>query len=124
MLLAYVHCFGVQSPAELCLVADRPDQFSVPVRVDLLEPTECAVLRLGPVESVTVRADATDNGLVIEPFFPAKLFLTPDLPQYPGVFVKRLKVIFLGERRHRVFFQQEKDAGSGDWREWSPYRDK
>ena len=124
MLFAYMNCFGVESAhAELCLVPDRPDQFSVPVRIESLEATEAAVFRVGPVEAVTIKIDALDRGLIIEPLSPAKLFVTPDLPQYPGVHVKKLKVLKLAERRYRTLFQQEKDRGE-EWREWVPYREK
>jgi hypothetical protein len=125
MLLAFMHCFGAQSNcAELCIVPDKPDQFSVPVRVDTLEVTDAAVLRLGPIEAITVRLDPRDNGMVIEPMFPAKLFITPDLPQYPGVHVKRLKILRTAERQYQVYFLHDKDREE-DWRAWhANHRDK
>ncbi|NLF25226.1 MAG: hypothetical protein GX589_06155 [Deltaproteobacteria bacterium] len=124
MLFAYMLCSGLQSEhAELCLIPERPDQFSVPVRIESLEPTEAAVFRVGPTEAITVKVDPHDRGLIIEPFPPTKIHITPDLPQYPGVNVKKLKVLKLAERSYRTLFQQEKDRNE-EWREWVPYRDK
>ena len=124
MLLAYMHCPGAQSNfPELCLLADKPDQFSVPARVDTLRVTDAAVYRAGPEEALTVEKDPEDGGLILAPFYPAKLFLTPDLPQYPGFHVKKAKIFVSRDGQYRVFYIQDKDS-QNTWREWCPMRDK
>jgi hypothetical protein len=119
MLLAYVHCFGVEAPApELCLVPDRSDQGSNLVRVDALLETDCAVCRLSSFESFKVRFDEKDGGMIVEPVIPTKLSLTPTYPDRPGIDVKRVKIIKLGDRRYKTFFMQE--GRDGEWRPWNP----
>ena len=55
MLLAYMHCFGTEANyPELCIVPDKPDQFSVPVRVDTLRVTDVAIYRMGPQEALNI----------------------------------------------------------------------
>ena len=119
MMLAYVHCFGVEASApELCLVADRPDQLSVPVRVDTLLETDCAVCRLSQLETFKVKFDPSDGSMIIDPVIPTKLNITPTYPDRPGIEVRRLKIIRLGDRRYKTFFMQEgRDA---EWRPWNP----
>ena len=123
MLLAYMNCDPQANFPDLCLIPDKPDQFSVPVRVDTLRVTEAAVFRLGPEEALTVEKDPEDGGLVLVPFFPAKLYLTPDLPQYPGMGVKKAKIFISRDGVYSIYYVQDKDA-QGTWREWIPSRDK
>ncbi|MGI6524479.1 MAG: hypothetical protein ACOX2O_04175 [Bdellovibrionota bacterium] len=124
MLLAYMHCFGVESDChDLCLVADKPDQFSCPVRVVTLRETTAAVYRLGPQECVNIDLDRNDNGLVITPLYPANLFLTPDLPTYPGMKTKKIKIFQNQNGDFTVYYLPEVDI-DGSWKEWIPNREK
>jgi hypothetical protein len=119
MLLAYVHCLGPEAPfPELCLIPERPDQFSYPVRVDALIQTDAAVVRLSCVEAVKVEIDPRDNGKIIEPVIPSKLYLTPSQPDRPGIVVRKVKVIKIDQMHHRTYFLGE--AKDADWKEWMP----
>lgn len=123
MLLAYMHCDAQANSPDLCLIPDKPDQFSIPVRVETLRITDVAVYRVGPEEALTIDNDPQDGGLVLVPFFPAKLYLTPDLPQYPGMYVKKAKICISRDGLYSIFYVQEKDPQDA-WREWVPSRDK
>lgn len=124
MLLAYMHRLGNEARPELCLLADKPDQYSVPVSVESLVETNFACIRLGPHEAVLVKHDSSDNSLVLNPVIPAKFYLTPSLPDRPGVEVRVLKVLKREETGYEVYFQQEKDKASGEWHPWHPDRQK
>lgn len=125
MLLAYTHCFGAESNEHsLCLFPDKIDSMSQMVRVATLQETNAAVYRLGPVDCFTVEIDPADHGMMIIPFFPSKLFLTPDLPSYPGMNVKRVKVFQDRSGYWRIFYLSETSATADDWKEWVPSREK
>ena len=120
MLLAYTHCYGPREDRpELCLIPDKLDQISTAVRVDSLTETDCAVYRLGPLEAFKVWTDEQDGGTVIKALEPASIYLTPNLPDRPGVKVRQLKVLKDGEGRYRTFFYPDRDTDL-DWREWTP----
>jgi hypothetical protein len=122
MLLAYVHCFGSEADCpELCIVATKPDSFSVPVRIDSLVETEAGIYCLSLTEAMVVRKDPGDGGIILEPLRPTKLFLTPDLHDQPGLTVRKAKVVKKGERRYESFFLQERHA-EGDWQKWEPLK--
>jgi hypothetical protein len=104
---------------ELCLVADKPDEFSVPVSIDSLIVTEAACIRLGPHEGVNVSKDPDDGGLVIDPINHAKLFITPSQPDLPGFRVLGIKMVKKPEGGYQTYFKQDKP----EWREWNALRD-
>ena len=80
------------------------------------------MFRVGPIESLLIRRDSADT-VILYPIFPAKLYLTPDLPQYPGTFVKMLKLTKKPDGSYQTVFLQEKDA-EGQWRDWNPNKGK
>jgi len=102
---------------ELCLVPDKPDPLSLPVRIEDLEPTDSAVFRIGESEAVVVSIE-TDGSTLLAPCDPALIYLTPNLVQYPGMRAKYAKVQKIGERRYRTFFSKDK----AKWEEWVPTR--
>ena len=120
MLLSYVHCFGPQSEQpELCIVPDKPDQFSVPARVDTIGVTDAGVFRVGPAETFVAKVDPEDGGLIIEPVKPSKLFITPDLPEQPGVKARSIKILKNEEGRCKSYYLADR-PDEKHWQEWDP----
>lgn len=121
MFLAIVTCGDVNSARPvLCIVPDKPDQFSSLVPVDSLIPTDCAYHRLSGHESLTVWKDEADGSVVMQPNVPSKLFITPDIHDRPGVAVAKLKVA-RNEQGYLVTYIQEGDPSS-TWKEWNPIK--
>lgn len=122
MLLTYLHCFGPeQQKPDLCIIPDKPDQFSVPVRIDSLINTEAAIHRLGPIEAITVEIDPSDKGIVIAPLKPAKFFLTPDVHDQPGVSVRKVKIFKGADGRYATFYLMDRHE-EGQWQPWEPLK--
>ncbi|MCB0325587.1 MAG: hypothetical protein KDD69_18525 [Bdellovibrionales bacterium] len=113
MILGFVAGFGPHP--ELCLVPDRPSAWSVPILVESLEPTESGVVLVSTEEGLTVKRDPADHSIELEALRPARLYLTPNLPERPGFSVTKAKCVPLGERKYRVFF--DRDRG---WEPWQP----
>lgn len=118
MLLAYMSLqTSPLAPPVLCMVAEKPDQFSLPLPVESMIETKGAICRLGPQEAIKVRVDEAENALLIDPVIPGKIFVTTSLPDRPGFNIGRLKI-----RRDNgvliVFYMPDK--GPQDWREWRP----
>ena len=124
MYLAYQHCFGTESTQpELCLIPDKPDNFSCVVRIESLRETDCALIRLSPEESIKVEIDRSDGGMVIQAVKPGKLYVTPNLPQNPGIHVRKSKVIKLADHTYEIWFQHDKEtSGEPEWTKWEPNR--
>lgn len=122
MFLSYVVCgdVAVARPV-LCIVPDKPDQFSNLIPMSALCESDSAYMRVSGLEALLVRVDQEDQCFVLEPVAPSKLYITPDLHDKPGVSVRALKVVPLAENRYQVFFIQEIDS-SGNWKEWSPVK--
>ena len=120
MLLAFVHCRGIDAPyPDLCMLADKPDQFSVPVPVEALRETDCALFRMGPYEMLRVQRVPEESAIVLDAVTPGKLHLIPPQQDRPGSEVRRLKIVRLGERQYRVLYLQEgRDPNA--WKEWNP----
>lgn len=115
MLFAYAYCYGSASERpELCLIPDKPDQFSVIVRVDSLIETAAAVIRLSPTEGIKVKFE--DSALVIEAVIPARIFITPSLPDRPGIIVKSVRVV----RRDNSYVTYIKDETRDA--QWKPFK--
>jgi hypothetical protein len=119
MLLAYIHPFGPQaSRPELCLIPSKPDMFSFPIRVESLCLTDAAVYRLGPTEGLRVKKDPGDQGVILEPVPPSRLYLTPSQPDRPGFIVAAAKIVVLGDYQYETFYTQE--GRPGEWKKWFP----
>ena len=119
MHLAFCHPFGpTADQPELCLVPERPDQFSFPIRVDSLIETNAAIYRLSPYEGVRVKFNS-EGGMIIEPVPPSKMYLTPSQPDRPGFIVKRVKVVKSGLRQYETYFMGE--AKEAEWKLWMPH---
>jgi hypothetical protein len=117
VLLAFVHIDNL-SP-KLCIIADKPDQFSRPVPVDSLPITDCAVCRLSQYESVLAKQD--DSGaVIIAPVEPSRLYLTPLQTDTPGFNVKRVRVSVNEDGSYQTEFQTEKDEVRNEWPKWNP----
>ena len=101
---------------ELCLVADKPSAYSKPVPIRLLRTTSSAAHLVSNEEGVLVSVDPQDRGLIIEPMFPGKLYLTPNLPEKPGYSVNKIKIIEISEHEYNVFY----DRTSRGWEAWNP----
>lgn len=105
---------------DLCLVPDKPDILSVPVRVKDISPTVAAFLRIGPDEGITATFDEQEQAVVITALTPASIYLTPNLPQAPGYRVKRVKVLLNEKGDYRTLYERE---GKG-WEEWVANRER
>jgi hypothetical protein len=103
---------------ELCLVADKPSLYSKPVPVRLLTETLSGAHLVSNEEGVLVSFDHQDRGMVLEPMRPAKLYLTPNLPEKPGYSVDKIKLIEVSEGKYQVYYDR---TGKG-WEEWHPNR--
>jgi len=122
MLLAYVHCDGAEGGGpQLCIVPDKPDQFSIAAKVDMLGETTSAIYRVGPVESLITYRDPDDGGIIIKPIRPAKLFLTLNLSDSPGNSVDKVKILKGADGNFQSFFHQERFK-EGDWHVWEPLK--
>ena len=108
---------GGQGPEypQLCVVADKPATYSVPVKVETLMETESAIHLVSNVEGLLVERGESQRSVVISPVLPSKLYLTLNLPERPGFAVEKLEIVAIGEGRHRVRF----DRGRG-WEPWQP----
>jgi len=120
MLLCYASGLGAQrDETDLCIVPDKPDLLSVPIRVRDFQPTIAAFHRVGPEEGVTVSVDETDGGLIIAALNPGSIYLTPNLSQSPGFKVRKVKV-FEDNGQFRTLYERE---GKG-WDEWIANRER
>jgi hypothetical protein len=121
MVLCFVAGLGLnQDEIDLCLVPDKPDSLSVPVRVKDLSATVAAFQRIGPEEGVTTTFDEQDGALVINALNPASIYLTPNLPQSPGYRVRKVKILLSQDGSYRTLYERE---GKG-WEEWIANRER
>lgn len=119
MLFAYAYCYGPQmEQPELCLIPEKVDQFSFPVPLTTLFETKSAVIRIGHTEGIRVRIDPDDNGMIIDPILPSRVFLTPNQPDRPGLMAKNLKVVFRSDGSFDAFFKDE--GREAQWKPWKP----
>lgn len=113
MLLAFVCGFGDnQEQLDLCLIADKTDILSRPIRISNLFPNPAAVVRVGPEEAAAINIDQSDGGIVISALNPSAIYLTPNLPQTPGFKTRKVKIVMSSEE-YRTFYEK-----SGGWEEW------
>ncbi|MCB0330362.1 MAG: hypothetical protein KDD70_11880 [Bdellovibrionales bacterium] len=117
MLLAYIHLEN--NEPQLCLLADKPDQYSRPVPVRMLPITDSAVCRLGPYEAVLTTA-GEGGWIYIVPMSPSKLLLTPMQIDSPGFEISRARIRLGTEHGDITEFQQEKDIQRDEWQSWNP----
>ncbi len=114
MVLCFVSGLGInKDEQDLCLMPDKPDILSVPVRVRELRETRAAFHRLGPDEGVNVTFD-DDGGVVIAAMVPGSVYLTPNLPQAPGFRARKVKIFLEDNGEFRTLYERE---GKG-WEEW------
>lgn len=115
MLLCYLPIKqGIEVALKLCIVPDKTDEISLPIEIDKLDLTSAAVVRVGADEACTVSEDETDNQLVISALVPARIFLTPNLPQYPGMNTQHIKIVKYNDGAIRTFYSRDKIK----WEEW------
>jgi hypothetical protein len=120
MLLSYYHCFGADKDyPELCILADKPDAFSIAVPLERIGVTSAAVYRVGPGEAFIADLDPSDGAIIIKPVASGKLLLTPDVADGPGMRVKKIKVRKLAPGKYQTFYLQDRNE-EGDWQEWDP----
>lgn len=120
MFLAYVTCGHVTEAKQLlCIVPDKPDQFSSLIPVDSLSETESAYHRVSQLEVMVVLRDDSDGGMIAQAIAPSKLYITPNMHDKPGLAVAQLKIIKHADGRYVVTYIQEGDPSS-TWKEWSP----
>ena len=120
-----LYCFmviernGVYSH-ELCIVPDKPDSLSLPIRIADLQPTHAAVFRVGSEEVMTVTFDERESAMHITPHEPALVYLTPNLAAFPGVRAKHLKIQKMGNNEYRTYYSKDKQR----WDEWTPSKER
>ena len=118
MILAYVAFReGASEFARLAVVPEDQSRYATPVSVDLLFQSDSAVFWIGPKEAITVQLENDGASKVIRPVPPAKLFLTPDDPNRPGVRGTMARVDYPDDGPYRIWFK--KDLTS-DWTSWEP----
>lgn len=100
---------------ELCLIAEKPSPFSVPVPVMTLLPTTYAMQFLSTDEACTVEYDASDQSRIIAAVRPNRLFLTPDLNDRPGFSVEKVKITPQGPGQFHILFDRTRG-----WEPWNP----
>ena len=105
---------------ELCLVPDKTDPLAMPIKIDDLKSTEGAVFRVGQDEALIVVRDHSDGAMVLIPYKPAFVYLTPNLAQYPGMKAEFVKIISSGDKHYRVYFSRDRQR----WDEWTPQRER
>lgn len=115
MIFGLVLLSNEQYP-EPCLVADKPSAYSKPVPIRLLRTTQSAAFLVSNEEGILISIDPQDHGMIIEPMIPAKLYLTPNLPEKPGYSVNKIKIIEVSENELNVFY----DRTSRGWEPWTP----
>ena len=99
---------------ELAIVPDKPDLLSRPVPVRVLFPTVAAVFRIGTDEALTVSSESTSRQLIISALEPSAIFLTPNLPQFPGFNTKHIKIVIGENGQIQTFHSRDRKS----WDEW------
>jgi len=119
MILAYASFKSAGSIfSELCIIPTKLEPGGVPVVVDLMPESNCAVYYLGEGEAVTLNVEG--NAKIIAPVHPAILYLTPDSPTQPGVIAERVKVVPLGSKKYECSYQRK---ASKEWVPWNPTKE-
>ena len=77
------------SSAELALYPDKVTTDTQPIPISKLKITNCALIFIGSEETVKVDVDQR-GGTVITAVRPAKLYLTPNRPEKPGLSVNKI----------------------------------
>jgi len=122
MIFGLVHTSEQHYP-ELCIVADKPSELYKPIPIRLLRPTDCGVQLISNEEGIRVELDPSDNGIIITTIRPCKLYITPNLPEKPGMSVERIKAIPFEDGNYKVLYAKATIGGAGsekDWEEWNP----
>lgn len=99
---------------ELALVPDKADSLSRPVPVRSLLPTRAAVFRIGNEEALTVSSDSNSRQLILSALEPTLIYLTPNLPQYPGFSAKHIKITISEGGEIHTFYSRDRNH----WEEW------
>jgi hypothetical protein len=121
MLLAFVNrTRNEQDQLELCIVSEKSDLLTVPIRVFSLRAQDAAVYRAGPDETFTVNEDPNDGGLILSTSEPNALFLTQNHAVRPGMRVKRIKIVGTSEDNCQVYYDRDK----GIWERWLANRER
>ena len=116
MLLGYFHSDDYSQ--QLCLIADKTDAYSKAVPIVKLKPTIGGVCRFGQYEAVLVSGDLVNGGLEVLPVRNTKIYITPSLPDLPGMSVDALRFKLLPDGSIFTQFQQIRDRQEGKWRDW------
>lgn len=119
MYLAY--CLIAESGTSslrLCMVPDKPDEISIPIPVDRFINCEAAICRVGLGDSCTIKWLEEEQSFLIKSVSPSRMYLTPELPTKPGVWVTRIKVKKQGAS-YTTLYGQERDEAD-QWKEWKP----
>lgn len=120
MMLGYVSGLGrYHDETDLCVIAEKVDSVTVPVRVRDLVPQTAAVYRIGPEEAVTVTYDEESGGKIIAAVASGVFYLTPNLIQSPGLRTRRVKIWLEGDM-YRTMYDRER----GRWEEWVANRER
>ncbi len=104
----------------LCFTPDKPDSITVPILLDDLFPTGCAVIRVGAEEALVVSSDSSESTIILNAIEPSSIFLTPNVAQFPGMKTKYLKVQRYADGSYRSFYSRDKSK----WEDWVPNRER
>ncbi len=117
MLLAHVSfTHAKDSYTDLCLIPDEESNYVEPTRIRLLRPRASAVFHIGPKEAVMAYSGDSPNSLIIEPFAPAPLYLTPNSPTQPGFRIAIMKITPI-ESDFKIEYKT-KNSPNVSWKVW------
>lgn len=117
MLLGYIPFAppGGEERMELVILPSKPDMLSRPFRVDLLEPSEAGVLFIGPVEAITTNWVDAEKAMILETLPGTIIYLTPDTSERPGVGVRKVKIIYVADRKYEIHYARKLDDPYVKW---------
>ncbi|MBP9839312.1 MAG: hypothetical protein KBC84_11465 [Proteobacteria bacterium] len=103
-----------QLSLELCLAPDKPDPLSFPTPINSLFTTTTALIRVGQDEACKVTYEEKDSCLIISAQEPAKIFLTPNLSQFPGFSSKHIKLAQQADGHFQTYHSRDRSH----WEPW------
>lgn len=116
MHLAYSYYPTASGPkCELCIVPDKPENWSLPFPVDLMLNNPAAFYFIGPGEGINVHEVPEENAKILEACPPAFFFITPNRADNPGVKATELKIIPQGDKQYSTFYKRDNKA---EWKEF------
>ncbi|HMO16739.1 MAG TPA: hypothetical protein PKA63_02690 [Oligoflexia bacterium] len=112
--LIYQNSTGEIGSSGMYIFPEKVSPLFSPIPVSKLITSSGALFFISPEEAFKVEID-NDGAVMIIPFLPSKLYLTPNRNEKPGFSVSRAKVFCLPDGNYRMFFDRDKG-----WEEYTP----